>query len=140
MSKLLKEAGRLKKVLSANSEHKAQIENVMNDIDFKSIISREQFETLTSDLVDQGVTRPLEDALKNSGLTINEIDSFIIIGGATRIPKIQQMLQNYISRELSKNVNADEAAALGAAYQAAYLSKGKYFNIMFMDLFALHFL
>ncbi|KPM10783.1 Sar s 28 (heat shock protein 70-like protein 7) [Sarcoptes scabiei] len=124
MAKLLKEAGRLKKVLSANSEHKAQIENVMNDIDLKSIVTREQFEELTQDIINERVTKPLEDVFNLSGYQLAEIDQFIIIGGATRIPKIQKLLEDYWSKELSKNINADEAAALGAAYQAAYLSKG----------------
>lgn len=127
MAKLLKEAGRLKKVLSANTEHRAQIENVMNDIDLRAVVTREQFETITADLLNERVTRPLEDVFKTTGFTLAEIDSFIIIGGATRIPKVQQMLQSYWSGELSKNVNADEAGALGAAYQAAYLSKGSVF-------------
>lgn len=126
MAKLLKEAGRLKKVLSANTEHKSQIENVMNDIDFKAVVTREEFETIAADLLNERVTKPLDDVLKNSGITLSEIDSIIIIGGATRIPKVQQLLQSYVSRELSKNVNADEAGALGAAYQAAYLSKGEF--------------
>ncbi|XP_027201146.2 hypoxia up-regulated Grp170 co-chaperone protein [Dermatophagoides pteronyssinus] len=124
MAKLLKEAGRLKKVLSANQEHKAQVENVMNDIDLKAMVTREQFETLASDLLNERVMKPLEEVFKNAGMTLDEIDSFIIIGGSTRVPKIQQQLESYWSRELSKNINADEAGALGAAYQAAYLSKG----------------
>ena len=127
MAKLLKEAGRLKKVLSANQEHKAQVENVMNDIDLKAMVTREQFETLASDLLNERVMKPLEEVFKNAGMTLDEIDSFIIIGGSTRVPKIQQQLESYWSRELSKNINADEAGALGAAYQAAYLSKGKNF-------------
>lgn len=124
MAKLLKEAGRLKKVLSANNEHKAQVENVMNDIDLKAVVTREQFETLASDLINERVTKPFDDALQSSGYQLSEIDSFIVVGGATRIPKVQQLLQDYIARELSKNINADEAGALGAAYQAAFLSKG----------------
>lgn len=124
MAKLLKEAGRLKKVLSANNEHRAQIENVMNDIDLKAIVTREQFETLSGDLLNERIKKTLDDVFKYSSFTLNEIDLFIIIGGATRIPKVQQQLEAYWSKELSKNVNADEAGALGAAYQAAYLSKG----------------
>lgn len=124
MAKLLKEAGRLKKVLSANQEHKAQVENVMNDIDLKAMVTREQFETMATDLLNERLMKTLDDVFKNAGITLDEIDSFIIIGGSTRIPKIQQQLESYWSRELSKNINADEAGALGAAYQAAYLSKG----------------
>lgn len=129
MAKLLKEAGRLKKVLSANTEHRAQIENVMNDIDFKSVVSRETFEGIIVELLENKVSSLLDNLFKVSGMTMDEIDSFIIVGGGTRIPKIQQLLTKYIGRDLSKNVNADEAGALGAAYQAAYLSKSKFFDI-----------
>lgn len=141
MAKLLKEAGRLKKVLSANNEHKAQVENVMNDIDLKAIVTREQFEALSADLLNERVTKPLDDVLQSSGYQLTEIDSFIVIGGATRIPKVQQLLQEYFSRELSKNINADEAGALGAAYQAAYLSKGfkvKTFHVKDANLFQIN--
>ena len=124
MSKLFKEAGRLKKVLSANSEHKAQVENVMNDIDLKAMVSREEFENLCSDLLNDRLTKPIDEAFRSSGYTLDEIDSVIIVGGNTRVPKIQQILSQYFNKELSKSLNADEAAAMGAAYQAAYLSKG----------------
>ncbi|XP_054166732.1 hypoxia up-regulated protein 1-like [Oppia nitens] len=124
MAKLFKEAGRLKKVLSANTEHKAQVENVMNDIDLKAMVTREEFEQLCDDLFNERLTKPIDEAFKTSGYTLAEIDTVIIIGGNTRIPKIQTVLQKYFNRELSKSINADEGAALGAAYQAAYLSKG----------------
>ena len=124
MAKLFKEAGRLKKVLSANSEHKAQVENVMNDIDLKAPVSRQDFEDLCADLLSDRLTEPIKEAFRSSGYTLAEIDSVIIVGGNTRVPKIQQVLQEYFGKELSKSINADEGAAMGAAYQAAYLSKG----------------
>jgi len=124
MSKLFKEAGRLKKVLSANTEHKAQVENVMNDIDLKAMVSRQEFEDLCQDLLGERLTQPIDEAFRSSGYTQTEIDSIIIIGGNTRVPKVQQILNQYFSKELSKSINADEGAAMGAAYQAAYLSKG----------------
>ncbi|CAG2118349.1 unnamed protein product, partial [Medioppia subpectinata] len=95
MAKLFKEAARLKKVLSANTEHKAQVENVMNDIDLKAMVTREEFETLCADLLTDRVTKPIDDAFASSGYTIAEIDSVIIVGGNTRVPKIQTVLQNY---------------------------------------------
>jgi hypoxia up-regulated 1 len=124
MAKLFKESGRLKKVLSANTEHKAQVENVMDDIDLKAIVTRQEFEDLCADLLGDRLTKPIEEAFKSSGYTMAEIDSVIIVGGNTRVPKVQEVLQKFLDKELGKSVNADEAAALGAAYQAAYLSKG----------------
>ena len=125
MSKLFKEAGRLKKVLSANSEHKAQVENVMNDIDLKAVVTRQEFEDMCADVLGDRLLQPIEEAFRTSGYTLSEIDSIIIIGGNTRVPKVQQVLQEFFGKELSKSINADEGAAMGAAYQAAYLSKGR---------------
>jgi hypoxia up-regulated 1 len=69
-------------------------------------------------------TDPLNAALKNAGLTMDVISQVILVGGATRVPKIQEILQKAINMELSRNINADEAAAMGAAYRAADLSIG----------------
>lgn len=124
MAKLFKEAGRLKKVLSANTEHKAQVENVMNDIDLKAMVTRQDFEDLCADMFGERLTQPIDEAFRSSGYTPSEIDSVIIVGGNTRVPKVQHILTQYFGKDLSKSINADEGAAMGAAYQAAYLSKG----------------
>uniref|UniRef100_A0A023GPD1 Hypoxia up-regulated protein 1 n=1 Tax=Amblyomma triste TaxID=251400 RepID=A0A023GPD1_AMBTT len=125
LAKLFKEADRVKKVLSANTEHTAQVENVMEDVDFKHPITRAEFEEICDDLFKR-VAAPIHMALSSAGITLGEIDQVIVVGGSTRIPRVQQELHAVLgnSRELGKSINADEAAALGAAYQAAYLSKG----------------
>lgn len=125
LAKLFKEADRVKKVLSANTEHAAQVENVMEDVDFKHPISRAEFEEICDDLFKR-VAAPIHMALSSAGMTLGEIDQVIVVGGSTRIPRVQQELHAALgnNRELGKSINADEAAALGAAYQAAYLSKG----------------
>lgn len=124
MAKLFKEAGRVKKVLSANTEHNAQVESLLDDKDFKCPITRTEFEELCSDLFDR-VTKPVEAALKSSNLDLVHIDQVILSGSGTRVPRVQQILLDYIKKaELGKSLNTDESAALGAAYQAAYLSKG----------------
>lgn len=125
MSKLFKEAGRVKRVLSANAEHVAQVENVMDDIDLKTLVKRSDFEEMCADLLGQRLTKPIEVALESAGLSIDYMDQVILFGGNTRMPKIQEVLLNFLKiKELGKSVNADEAAAMGASYQAAYLSKG----------------
>lgn len=126
MSKLMKEAARVKKVLSANTEIFAQVENVMNDKDLRVQVSRIEFEALCSDLLSPSrVFKPITDAIVSSGLTIEDLDQIVLFGGNTRIPKVQEVLStNLNNKELSKNINTDEAAALGAAYRAAFLSKG----------------
>ncbi|KAI5099920.1 hypoxia up-regulated protein 1 precursor [Silurus meridionalis] len=123
MAKLLKEAQRLKTVLSANAEHNAQIEGLMDDIDFKAKVTRAEFEALCADLFDR-VPVPVMEALAASEMSLDEIEQIILVGGATRVPKVQEvLLQATKKEELAKNINADEAAALGAVYQAAALSK-----------------
>uniref|UniRef100_A0A8C8DVS1 Hypoxia up-regulated protein 1 n=1 Tax=Oryzias sinensis TaxID=183150 RepID=A0A8C8DVS1_9TELE len=118
MAKLLKEAQRLKTVLSANMEFMAQVEGLMDDIDFKSKVTRAEFEELCSDLFER-VPRPLHDALET-----DDIELVILVGGSTRVPKVQEVLLKATGKEeLGKNINADEAAAMGAVYQAAVLSK-----------------
>ncbi|EEC17212.1 hypoxia up-regulated protein, putative [Ixodes scapularis] len=138
LAKLYKEADRVKKVLSANTEHVAQVENVMEDVDFKHPITRTEFEELCSDLFSR-VAGPIHRVLESSGMTLDEIDQVILVGGSTRIPRVQQELQAALKdKELGKSLNADEAAALGAAYQAAYLSKGfkvKVFHVKEANVF-----
>ncbi|XP_054015208.1 hypoxia up-regulated protein 1 isoform X2 [Hylaeus anthracinus] len=123
MAKLFKEAGRVKNVLSANTDHYAQIEGLVDEHDFKVQVSREKVEQLCSDLFER-VADPVKIALKTSGLTLDVISQVVLVGAGTRMPKIQEHLSQYLTVELSKNINMDEAAALGAVYKAAELSKG----------------
>ncbi|TKS83822.1 Hypoxia up-regulated protein 1 [Collichthys lucidus] len=123
MAKLLKEAQRLKTVLSANMEFMAQVEGLMDDIDFKSKVTRAEFEELCADLFER-VPRPVQEALTAAEMKLDEIEQVILVGGATRVPKVQEVLLKAVGKEeLGKNINADEAAAMGAVYQAAALSK-----------------
>uniref|UniRef100_A0A4W4G5J9 Hypoxia up-regulated protein 1 n=1 Tax=Electrophorus electricus TaxID=8005 RepID=A0A4W4G5J9_ELEEL len=123
MAKLLKEAQRLKTVLSANAEHMAQIEGLLDDIDFKAKVTRAEFEALCGDLFDR-VPGPVQQALAASEMSLDEIEQVILVGGATRVPRVQEVLLKAVGKEeLGKNINADEAAAMGAVYQAAALSK-----------------
>ncbi|XP_050068478.1 hypoxia up-regulated protein 1 isoform X2 [Anopheles maculipalpis] len=123
MAKLFKEAGRLKNVLSANTEHYAQIEGLLDEQDFRLLVTREQFEGLCKDLYDR-VTAPLDKALAASGLALDVINQVVLFGGNTRVPKMQDILRTHIGQELAKNLNADEAACMGAVYRAADLATG----------------
>ncbi|XP_069750773.1 hypoxia up-regulated protein 1 isoform X2 [Narcine bancroftii] len=123
MAKLWKEANRLKTVLSANIDHMAQIEGLLDDIDFKAKVTRQEFEELCGDLFEK-VADPVHQALKTAELKMEDIDHVILVGGATRVPKVQEALQKAVGKkDLGKNINADEAASMGAVYQAAALSK-----------------
>uniref|UniRef100_A0A3P8YKE8 Hypoxia up-regulated protein 1 n=1 Tax=Esox lucius TaxID=8010 RepID=A0A3P8YKE8_ESOLU len=123
MAKLLKEAQRLKTVLSANADFMAQVEGLMEDIDFKAKVTRVEFEDLCADLFEK-VPGPVHEALSSAEMSLDEIEQVILVGGATRVPKVQEVLLKAVGKEeLGKNINADEAGAMGAVYQAAALSK-----------------
>ncbi|PAA74658.1 hypothetical protein BOX15_Mlig034201g1, partial [Macrostomum lignano] len=124
MAKLFKEAGRVYRVLSANKEVYAQIESVFEDKDFKVKVTREELENICSDLFER-VTRPIESALNMAQISMDLIKEVLLMGGGTRNPKVQSALLKATGRtELGKSINTDEAAALGAVYQAAHLSPG----------------
>ncbi|XP_008207113.1 hypoxia up-regulated protein 1 isoform X1 [Nasonia vitripennis] len=123
LAKLFKESGRLKNVLSANADHYAQIEGLLDDQDFRLQVTREKFEELCADLFDR-VSNPVKTALETSGLTMDIISQVVLVGAGTRVPKVQEKLSAFVKTELSKNINTDEAAALGAVYKAADLSQG----------------
>lgn len=123
MAKLFKEAGRVKTVLSANMDHFAQIEGLIDDIDFRLQVTREKLEEICADLFER-ITNPVKIALETSALTMDVISHVVLVGAGTRMPKVQEILSQYVKTELSKNINTDEAAALGAAYKAADLSQG----------------
>lgn len=123
MAKLFKEAGRLKNILSANLEHYAQVEGLIDEVDFKLLVTRDELEGLFSNLLER-VPTPIEQALKAAHLTLDVVGQMVLVGAGTRVPKIQEVLQKAVGMELSKNLNTDEAATMGAVYKAADLSTG----------------
>ncbi|KAJ7057924.1 Hsp70 protein-domain-containing protein [Mycena amicta] len=135
LAKLWKEAGRLKAILSANTEASTTIESIAWDIDFRTKVSRAEFETRCEDLKPK-FAQPIEDALKNAGLTLDNITSVILTGGSTRTPMIQTAVKAAVGEDkIALNVNADEAAVLGAALHGASLSRQfKTKNIKVVDI------
>ncbi|XP_044743418.1 hypoxia up-regulated protein 1 [Chrysoperla carnea] len=123
MAKLFKEAGRVKNVLSANADHYAQIESLLDEKDFRLQITREEFENLCADVFAR-VGNPVNQALKMAGISLDVLNQVVLVGAGTRVPKVQEELQKLVKIELSKNLNTDEAATMGAVYKAADLSKG----------------
>jgi L1 cell adhesion molecule like protein len=115
----------LKKTLSSTTQATIEIDSLFEGIDFSSTISRARFEELCNDLFRE-TFEPVEKVLKDSGISKNKVDEIVLVGGSTRIPKIQSNLENYFNgKSLNKNVNPDEAVAFGAAIQAAILSGNK---------------
>src|SRR5690606_26026555 len=83
-------------------------------------LTRAKFEQLVDDLV-QRTTAPMQKALKDAGLQASDIDEVILVGGSTRIPKIQQVVKDFFGKEPHKGVNPDEVVAIGAAIQGGVL-------------------
>ncbi|XP_021769992.1 heat shock 70 kDa protein 17-like [Chenopodium quinoa] len=124
MAKLKKQVKRTKEILSANTVAPISVESIHDDRDFRSSITREKFEELCEDLWAKALI-PLKEVLQNSGLRADEVSAVELIGGATRVPKLQAKLQEFLGRkQLDKHLDADEAIVLGAALHAANLSDG----------------
>ncbi|KAG1342719.1 heat shock 70 kDa protein 17 [Cocos nucifera] len=124
MAKLKKQVKRTKEILSANTVAPMSVESLYDDRDFRSTITREKFEELCGDLWEQALV-PVKEVLRDSGLKMDEIYAVELIGGATRVPKLQVKLQEFLGRkDLDKHLDADEAIALGASLHAANLSDG----------------
>jgi len=100
--------------------------------DLEASLTRAKFESLTSDLVERTVG-PTEQALEDAGLSKSDIDEVILVGGSTRMPMIQEKVEELVGQDPKKNVNPDEAVALGAAIQAGVLS-GDVDDIVLVDV------
>jgi L1 cell adhesion molecule like protein len=113
---------RLKRTLSSSTQAQIELESLFEGIDFYSNMSRARFEEINSDLF-RSTLKPVENVLRDSKKSKSEIDDIVLVGGTTRIPKIQQLLSDYFNgKELCKSINPDEAVANGAAVQASILS------------------
>jgi L1 cell adhesion molecule like protein len=112
----------LKKTLSASTQATIEVDSLFEGIDFTSTITRARFEELCGDLF-RKTFEPVEKVIKDSGLSKSQIHEVILVGGSTRIPKIQKQLSDFFNgKDLNKSINPDEAVAYGAAVQAALLS------------------
>ena len=113
---------RAKRTLSSSTEASIEIDSLFEGIDFYTKITRARFEELCADLF-RATMEPVEKALRDAKLDKSKIHEVVLVGGSTRIPKIQKLLQDFMNgKELNKSINPDEAVAYGAAVQAAILS------------------
>jgi molecular chaperone DnaK len=95
-------------------------------------ISRAKFEALCADLFER-MLEPCRRAMKNAKLSIEDIDEVVLVGGSTRIPKVQDMVREFFKKEPNKSVNPDEVVAIGAAIQGAVL-KGDIRDVLLLDV------
>ena len=110
-----------KRALSAATQTTIDIDSIMDGRDLNITITRAKFEELCMDLFKKCLP-PVENALKDSKLSKNEIHDVVLVGGSTRIPKIVSMVQDFFQKEPNKSINPDEAVAYGAAVQAAVVN------------------
>jgi L1 cell adhesion molecule like protein len=116
---------RAKRTLSSSTQASIEIDSLFDGIDFYTSITRARFEELNADLF-RGTLEPVEKALRDAKMDKAQIHDIVLVGGSTRIPKIQKLLQDFFNgKELNKSINPDEAVAYGAAVQAAILHGDK---------------
>ena len=114
-------AEKLKKILSANAQAPISIESLMNDVDVQSMLKRSELEELMQPLLER-VNGPLEQALAEAKLKVDDIDSIEIVGGCTRVPALKDRISKFFGKPLSATLNQDEAVARGCAFSCAILS------------------
>ncbi|PHT98950.1 Luminal-binding protein 5 [Capsicum chinense] len=121
LGKLRKECERAKRALSNQHQVRIEIESLFDGIDFSEPLTRARFEELNMDLFKKTMG-PVKKALEDANLKKTDIDELVLVGGSTRIPKVQQLLKDFFDgKEPNKGVNPDEAVAYGAAIQGAIL-------------------
>ncbi|KAG8715527.1 ATPase with role in protein import into the ER [Ceratobasidium sp. 395] len=122
MSKLRKEVERAKHILSHQTSASLEIEAFHRGLDFSEILTRTKFEQLNKDLFEKAL-QPVRRVLADARISVFDVDEVVLVGGSTRIPKVQSLLTAmFKGKELSKSINPDEAVAIGAAIQAGILS------------------
>jgi len=113
---------RAKRTLSASAQANIEIDSLFEGIDFYTSITRARFEELCSDLF-KGTLEPVEKAMRDAKMDKSSVHDIVLVGGSTRIPKVQKLLQDFFNgKEVNKSINPDEAVAYGAAVQAAILT------------------
>merc|ERR1712063_72694 len=122
IQKLRREVERAKRSLSSQHQVRVEIEGLYDGMDFSETLTRARFEELCIDLFKKTLT-PVSKVMDDSELKKSEIDEIVLVGGPTRIPKVQQLLKDFFNgKEPNKGINPDEAVAYGAAVQGGILS------------------
>merc|ERR1719277_2740603 len=121
IAKLRREVEKAKRALSSTTQVRIEIENFADGKDFSETLTRARFEELNNELFRQTL-KPLEVVMKDAGMKKGEIHEVVLVGGSTRIPKIQKLVKDFFNgQEPNRGINPDEAVAYGAAVQAAIL-------------------
>jgi len=122
LAKLRREVEKAKRALSSQHQVKIEIDNFAEGIDFSETLTRARFEELNNDLF-RKTLKPVQIVMKDSGLKKSEVHEIVMVGGSTRIPKVQKLVKDFFNgKEPNRGINPDEAVAYGATVQAGILS------------------
>merc|ERR1712138_181734 len=134
IQKLRREVEKAKRALSSTHQARVEIEALFDGIDFSETLTRARFEELCIDLFKKTLG-PVKQVMEDSGLKKNQIDEVVLVGGSTRIPKVQEMIREFFGgREPNRGINPDEAVAYGAAVQAGILSGEGGQDLLLLDV------
>ncbi len=132
MQRVKDEAEKAKKTLSSATNATISLPFIAQGVSYETTLSRAKFEELVDDLV-ESTLEPVRKALKDAKLKASEIDKVLLVGGSTRIPKVQEIVKKELGKEPSKGVNPDEVVAMGAAIQGGVLV-GEVNDIVLLDV------
>merc|ERR1712223_405783 len=122
IQKLRREVEKTKRALSSTHQGRVEIEALFDGVDFSETLTRARFEEINNDLF-KNTLGPVKQVLEDSGLKKNQIDEIVLVGGSTRIPKVQQLIKDFFNgKEPNRGINPDEAVAFGATVQGGILS------------------
>jgi len=122
VQKMRREVERAKRTLSTAHQARVEIESLFDGVDFSETLTRARFEELNMDLF-RKTMKPVQQVLDDADVKKHQVDEIVLVGGSTRIPKVQQLLKDFFNgKEPNKGINPDEAVAYGAAVQGGILS------------------
>ena len=134
VQKLRREVEKAKRALSVQHQVRVEVESLFDGEDFSETLTRAKFEELNIDLF-RGTLKPVQKVLDDSDLKKEEIHEIVLVGGSTRIPKVQQLLKEFFNgKEPSRGINPDEAVAYGAAVQGGVISGEEDTEIVLLDV------
>jgi molecular chaperone DnaK (HSP70) len=122
VQKLWREVEKAKRALSVQHQVKLEVESLIDGEDFSETLTRAKFEELNMDLF-RSTLKPVQKVMEDAALKKDDVHEIVLVGGSTRIPKVQQLLKEFFNgKEPSRGINPDEAVAYGAAVQAGVIS------------------
>jgi heat shock protein 5 len=134
VQKLRREVEKAKRALSVQHQVKLEVESLIDGDDFSETLTRAKFEELNMDLF-RGTLKPVQKVLEDADLKKEDVHEIVLVGGSTRIPKVQQLLKEFFNgKEPSRGINPDEAVAYGAAVQGGVISGEEQTEIVLLDV------